>query len=169
MHIQKKSIRGFSLFEVLVALVIMAIGMLGIARMLLIAHKANSSSYIRQQSIQAAYDIIDHMRANRQATLNGNYNVSNLVTNGAPTIPSAPSTKCDIASCSASQLASYDSWHWLSTELTKLPNGCGAVSTNTAGLNTVVTVTVQWDDSASQTAIEGASLGPNKFIVQSEL
>lgn len=169
MYIGKKNLNGFSLFEVLVALVILAIGMLGIARMLMIAHKANSSSYIRQQSIQAAYDIIDHMHANRQAAINGNYNVNNLVSSGAPAIPSAPSTTCDTSACSSTQLASYDSWRWLSAELTKLPNGCGAVSTNTVGLNTVITVIIQWDDNASQTAIEGTTLGPNRFLVQSEL
>jgi type IV pilus assembly protein PilV len=88
---------GFSLFEVLIALIILAIGMLGIADLLMIAHKSNSSNYIRQQAIQSAYDIIDHIRANRQAAIDGNYTISNLTTSGAPSAPSAPSTMC--ASC----------------------------------------------------------------------
>jgi type IV pilus assembly protein PilV len=166
---RRNNLTGFSLFEVLVALVIMAIGMLGIARMLIIAHKANCSSYARQHAIQSAYDIMDRMHANRQVAINGNYNVSNLVTNGAPTPPEAPSTNCDVTVCSANQLAGYDTWRWLSTEVSMLPNGCGSISTAASGINTLITVTVQWDDNASQTAIEGTNPVPSQFILQSQL
>lgn len=154
---------GFSLFEVLIALVILAIGMLGIARLLIVAHKSNSSSYLQQQAVQSAYDIIDRIRANRATALTGNYSVSNLVSSGTPSQPSTPGTNCETASCSSTQLASYDTWHWLSQDLTKLPNGCGSISTTGSGINTVVTVTVQWDDSPNLTGT------PTKYIVQSEL
>ncbi len=165
----KKHTHGFSLFEVLVALVILAIGMLGIARMLMIAHKSNSSSYLKQQSIQSAYDIVDHIRANRQAAINGNYAVNNLVTSGSPTIPSAPSTNCDSASCSSTQLANYDTWHWLATSVSQLPNGCGSISTAAAGINTLITVTIQWDDSPNQSTLGETATNPTQLIIQSEL
>jgi type IV pilus assembly protein PilV len=166
---KKKQTYGFSLFEVLVALVILAIGMLGIARMLMIAHKSNSSSYVKQQSIQSAYDIVDRVRANRQAAIDGNYAVNNLVASGAPTLPSSPSTNCDSSSCSASQLASYDTWHWLSTSVSQLPNGCGSITTAASGINTLVTVTIQWDDSPNQATIGESSSSPTQLIIQSEL
>lgn len=166
---KKKRVHGFSLFEVLVALVILAIGMLGIARMLMIAHKSNSSSYIKQQSIQSAYDIVDRIRANRQAAINGNYSVNNLVSSGTPTAPSAPSTNCDSAVCSSTQMASYDTWHWLATNVSKLPNGCGSITTAPSGIHTLVTVTIQWDDSPNQTALGVTAPSPTQLVVQSEL
>lgn len=170
MNIGKKKLAfGFSLFEVLVALVILAIGMLGIARMLMIAHKSNSSSYVKQQSIQSAYDIVDRIRANRQAAVDGNYAVNNIVANGTPTLPSAPSTNCDSSTCSTTQLASYDTWNWLSTSVAQLPNGCASISTAVAGINTLVTVTIQWDDSPNQAALGETNSSPSQLIIQSEL
>ena len=160
---------GFSLFEVLVALVILALGMLGIAHMLLITHKSNSSNYLRQQAIQSAYDIIDRIHANRTTAINGNYNVSNLVLTGTPTAPSAPSTNCGVTTCTATQLASYDTWNWLSSDVAQLPNGCGSISTAVSGLNTIVTVTVQWDDSPAQKALGTTNPSPTQLTIQSEL
>lgn len=166
---EKKYHLGFSLIEVLVALVILSLGMLGIARMLFVAHKANSSSYSRQQAVQSAYDIIDRIRANRQVAIAGGYNVNNLVTSGAPTIPSSPSANCDSSTCTANQLAAYDTWYWLARDVARLPNGCGSVTTAAAGTNTRVTVTVQWDDSPTQTALSDTNTLPMQLIVQSEL
>ena len=160
---------GFSLLEVLIALVVLAIGMLGIANMLLVAHKTNSSSYVKQQAVQSAYDIIDRIRANRQAAINGNYNVNNLVTTGSPSTPSAPSANCNTAICSSTQMAAYDSWFWLASDVTQLPNGCGAVTTAVSGVSTLVTVTVQWDDSPTQKVLGASSSTPVQLIIQSEL
>ena len=169
MNTEKKNLRGFTLLEVLIALVILAIGMLGIARMLLITHKSNSSNYIKQQAVQYAYDILDRIHANRQAAINGNYSVSNLVNSGAPTAPSAPSTNCGGSICTSPQLAAYDTCYWLATDVAQLPNGCGAISTAVSGLNTVVTVTVQWDDSPAQKMLGTTNPSPTKLIIQSQL
>ena len=161
--------QGFSLLEVLIALVILAMGMLGIARMLLITHKSNSSNYTRQQAVQSAYNILDRIRANRSGALSGNYGVSNLVSSGSPSTPAAPSTNCGSTICSAAQLATYDTWYWLTSDLTQLPNGCGSVSTALSGLNTIITVTVQWDDSPTQQMLGTTNPNLVQFILQSEL
>ena len=166
---REKYQRGFSLFEVLIALVILALGMLGIAQMLLITHKSNSSNYIRQQAVQSAYDILDRIHANRSAALAGNYTASNLVLTGAPTAPAAPSTNCGTSICTSPQLATYDIWYWLATDVAQLPNGCGAVSSVVSGLNTVVTVTVQWDDGPAQKALGTTNPSPAQFVIKSEL
>ncbi len=170
MSIEKKKYQqGFSLFEVLIALVILALGMLGIAHMLLITHKSNSSNYIKQQAVQSAYNILDRIHANRPAAISGNYSISNLVSSGAPIAPSPPSTNCNNSVCSTSQLAAYDTWYWLATEVAQLPNGCGAVSTAVSGVNTIVTVTVQWDDSPAQQALGTTNPSPAQLIIQSAL
>ena len=99
---------GFSLIEVLVALIILAIGMLGIAAMLLLSHKTNGANYLRQQAIQSAANIIDIMHANRPEVLNGSYNINNLVSSGAPSVPSAPASNCSTTACTPSQIATYN-------------------------------------------------------------
>lgn len=160
---------GFTLLEVLIGLVILAIGLLGIAQMLMLSHRASNSNYVRQQAIQAASDIIDRIRANRTPAINGNYNVNNLVSRGTPTIPSAPSVQCAASTCTAPQLATYDTWYWLGTNLTKLPNGCGSINTAPAGRSTLVTVKVQWDDSLAQQSFGNSTPNPEQLIVNTLL
>lgn len=150
---------GMTLVEVLISLVIFALGMLGIANMLMLSNKANASSYTKQQAVQCVYDIFDKMRANSQAAIDGSYNMSNINSSGTPTIPAAPSTLCTTSACTPAQLAAYDTWHWLSTEVSQLPNGSGSITTASSGAsgNTIVTVTVQWDDSPAQTTLGASS------------
>jgi type IV pilus assembly protein PilV len=141
-----------SLLEVLVSVVILALGMLGIASMLLVSNQANNSSYTKQQAIQTVYNIFDKIRSNSQAAINGNYNVNNIGTNGLPTAVSTPAALCNATACTPAQLATYDTWHWLTRDVSKLPNGCASITTAVSGVagNTVVTVTVQWDDTPAQ-------------------
>lgn len=58
--------RGFSLIEVLVAVLVMAIGMLGIAALQSTALRNNQSAFQRGQAVIHSYTIIDSMRANRR-------------------------------------------------------------------------------------------------------
>lgn len=148
-------LRGFAMIEVLVTMVIMAVGMLGIASMLLLSHKASSSSYLKQQAMQTTYNIIDRMRANRQAAIDGSYNVNNLAS-GVPTLPSTPSPDCSSAACTPTQLATYDVWYWLARDVSLLPNGSASITTSVNGGNTIVTVTLQWDDSPAQSKLGAA-------------
>ncbi|HLE93281.1 MAG TPA: type IV pilus modification protein PilV, partial [Sulfuricaulis sp.] len=56
--------RGFSLIEVLVALLVLSIGLLGLAALQTTSLQYNTGSYFRTQATFLAYDIIDRMRAN---------------------------------------------------------------------------------------------------------
>ena len=162
--------KGMTLLEVLVTLVIVAFGLLGIASMLMYSSKANNSSYTKQQAVQTAYDIFDRIRANSQVAISGNYNVSNIGSNGYPTSVSTPSAMCNSSICTPVQLAAYDTWHWLSKDVSRLPNGSGSVTTALSGIagNTIVTVTVQWDDSPAQANLGSSSTvsGTNPNFVQ---
>jgi type IV pilus assembly protein PilV len=170
--------KGMTLIEVLIAFVILAIGMLGIAGMLLLSSKVNNSSYAKQQAVQTIYDMFDKIRANYQAAINGNYNISNMNSSGSPTLPSAPGTLCNQSTCSATQLAAYDTWYWLTYDVTKLPSGSGSITSSsapgTAG-NTLITITVQWDDSMAQSTVgassAASSVNPNyvQLSIQSQL
>ena len=149
---------GFTLIELLVSVLILAFGLLGIGGMMGLTLRSNSSSYLKQLSVQSAYNIIDRMRANSQMAISGSYNVTNLVTSGAPTVPAAPSTNCATATCTPTQLAAYDTWYWLANDVAaQLPNGCASITTAASGSNTLVTVTVQWDDSPAQSQLGSAA------------
>lgn len=168
---------GMSLIEVLIAFVILAIGLLGIASMLILSSKANNSSYAKQAAVQCIYDIFEKIRANYQAAINGNYNISNINSSGTPTLPPSPGVMCNQSPCSSSQLAAYDTWYWLTHDVNKLPSGSGSITSSPApgaGGNTLITVTVQWDDSLAQNLVGASSApAPNsnyvQLIVQSQL
>jgi len=76
MRMTPKRSRGFTLVESLVALLVLSIGLLGVAAMQLMGLRANSGSYQRSQATFLAQDITDRMRANRDRALAGNYNVA---------------------------------------------------------------------------------------------
>ncbi len=57
--------QGFSLIEVMVTMLIVSIGLLGIAGIIMTSLKNSQSSYGRSQATLLANDIIDRMRANR--------------------------------------------------------------------------------------------------------
>lgn len=170
--------KGLTLIEVLVAFVILAIGMLGIAGILILSSKASNSSYAKQQAVQCIYNIFDKIRANYQAAINGHYTITNINSTGTPIPPPQPATMCHQVPCSSTQLAAYDTWYWLNYDVSKLPSGSGSITSNTAsgGLgNTIITVTVQWDDSLAKNLLGANSTtapsNPNyvQLSIQSQL
>jgi type IV pilus assembly protein PilV len=62
--------RGFSLIEVLIAVLVMALGMLGMAALQAASLRNNLSAYQRSQATIQAYTIVDSMRANRRLIAN---------------------------------------------------------------------------------------------------
>jgi type IV pilus assembly protein PilV len=149
---------GFTLVEVLVSLVILAIGLLGIAKLMLFSSHSNDSAYLRSQATSLAYEILDDMRANRQEALNG---TSYITAAAVPAV--APGTLClGINSCTtAPQVGLYDVYQWgLHLNANSgaavpgaLPNGQGSVATATVGGQTTVTIIVSWDDSVAQNTL----------------
>src|SRR5580692_3398722 len=77
--------RGFTLIEVLVSLVVLSIGLLGMAKLVLVSSHANDSAYLRSQATALAYEILDKMRANPAGAIAGNYNTAINALPAAPT------------------------------------------------------------------------------------
>ncbi len=80
--VSKTAQSGFSLLEVLVAIIVLAVGLLGYAGLQARALKNDMLSQQRSQATLLAYDMFDSMRVNRAAALDGSYN---LAFGGTPT------------------------------------------------------------------------------------
>ncbi len=145
---------GFTLLEVLIALVLFSVGILGVGALLIVLQKTSNSSYVQQEAVQYAYDIIDRMHANQATTLAGGYNIPLL---GTPP-PVAP--PCLGFTCTPAQIATYDLSEWLTQLNTNLPKGTGTIKTLGVGNYTTVTVTVSWNDSLTQKTL-GETVTPS--------
>ncbi|HET7570472.1 MAG TPA: type IV pilus modification protein PilV [Gammaproteobacteria bacterium] len=139
----RKRNTGFSLIEVLIALVILSVGLLGLAGLQTSSLHANDGAYLRTQANVLAYNLFDRMRANISEAKGKAYD--RLLTDPAPTNPPVciPTADTPIPDCTPAQLVQWDMSQWLK-QVAKLPDGKASVSTDTSGINTVVTVTLNW-------------------------
>ena len=69
-----RSARGFSMIELLVAVLVMGIGVLGITGLQMVSLQNNRGALVRAEAVQLAYDMLDRIRANPGA----NYGPLNL-------------------------------------------------------------------------------------------
>ena len=143
--------RGIALVEVLVAMVVLSLGLLGIGKLVMTALKANDSAYMRSQATVLAYAILDDMRANRQVAMTQGYDTSMSAYSGT-------SYSCVTAVCSPADLAQFDVAQWKqqlgaapAVAVGVLPGGNGSIVTATTVTNqTTATITVQWNDALAQ-------------------
>jgi type IV pilus assembly protein PilV len=168
--------RGFTLIEVLVSLVILSIGLLGIAKLMLLSSHSNDSAYLRSQATDLAYEMLDAMRSNiLQAGAQGTPAYAYNVAAGTP--PSDPGFTC-VQAAACANLAAYDVYQWkLRLNANSgvvppgaLPNGQGSVAAATdANGQTTVTIIVSWDDSVAQSTLNvGAPAAANRQSITLE-
>ena len=158
-------ISGFSLLEVLISLVITAVGLLGVAGLMSTTLKSNDSAAMRSQATAQAYNIIDRMRANMPAVNNLDYVVS--MPAGAATGALPSSCTGFGAGCNSAATATYDVAQW-EYELAKLlPQGRGSISTTLGPTASTYTVTVLWNDSRANQALGGAPAATTFSLVVS--
>lgn len=128
----RSSARGFTLLEVLIALLIFSLGLLGMAGLLVVSVRTNQSAYLRTQASFLAQSMADRMRANEPQVWAQAYDTD---------YPSGDTDPCASGvSCTRVNIATRDKALW-STQLTDLlPNSSATIAcTPTAG----VTVTTQ--------------------------
>jgi len=105
--------KGAGMLEVLVALLVLSIGILGLATLQSIGLKYNTQSYQRTQAIMHIYDLADRIRSNvpGKATAYNNFAVSN-------SIPAF--TDCTAVACDSAQRATFDIAQWRQSLLDQL-------------------------------------------------
>ena len=124
---------GFSLLEVLIAIVITSIGLLGLAAMQATGLRNNHSAYHRSQATVLAYDIADRMRSN----------ASSMISYTLPAEVETPVAGCTTTGgCTAAQLAQNDLVEWNADLAVAVPGGTGSI----ALAGDIFTISVNWDD-----------------------
>ncbi len=108
---------GYSLIEVLVALLVLSLGLLGLATLQATGLRWNHQSYERTQAALLTYDIIDRMRANRTSTVYNDVDLTNAYTT---------SVDCS-ATLTPDQMAQCDIQQWIATINALLADGRGAI------------------------------------------
>jgi len=140
-HIQQASIghrqlAGFTLIETMVALVVLSVGMIGVAALHGQSLSSSGTAIRRSTAINLAGDIADRIRVNRGAE---------AAYQGA-----AADNNCDDPTggggvdCSPAEMAAHDLFIWEAQVTASLPAGAGAVAVNTGTNPTTYTVTLNW-------------------------
>src|SRR5690606_4185857 len=110
--------RGFSLLEAMIALVVLSVGMIGIAALHGHSLSAARSAHLRTQAVNLVSDMADRIRVN---PLGG-------AAYGGP----AANQQCDPESggayCTPEQMAAHDLFVWQKLVSERLPNGVGTVT-----------------------------------------
>ena len=141
-----RRIRGFTMVEALVALVVLAVGMLGIAGLYVTTLRSGSSAIFRMQAVNLATDMADRIRANRNA---------GLFYNDAPAGNNCFGTGA--TDCTPEQMAQNDLLLW-NTQLAQiLPSGTGTVVVAGASAPFSYTITVTWFEQGSDANTAGTA------------
>jgi type IV pilus assembly protein PilV len=141
--------RGFTLLEILVAIVVLSIGLLGLAGLQAISLNNNQIAYYRSLASQQANDMAERMRANLAGVTAGSYD------NLSATLPTNPS--CISSGCTTlANVAVTDHFQWLTNTAAILPGGAGTVRcasgptancvTNLANSSRVFDITLTWTE-----------------------
>jgi len=126
--------RGFSLVEVLIALIIMSVGMLGIAGLYVQSMQAGRTSLFRHHAVTLAGDVADRIRANPTA--------------GVAYTGVGVDFSCVAAgiNCNPVEMASTDILLWSQQANESLPNGTVVVAFDNATVPPNYTIAVGWDE-----------------------
>ena len=143
--------KGVTLIESLVAVVVISIGMLGIAALQLTATSQNTSALHHSQAVWLAFDMSDRIRANMPAFEDyADINTSNDYTQN-----------CQTTSCTPAQLVIADAADWKRL-IERLPGGRGIISDNldVGAPSNALTIAVMWDDEGTGKQDTGCGQNP---------
>lgn len=131
--LERSAERGVTLIEVLVTLVLVAIGLSGMMAMQARGIQQNQSAYLRTQAVAMASDMADRIRLNRQAALADAYSLQLSQTEDA--------FNSTAGLTGGPKLAKNDIYDWLGQVSAYLPSGDAVISRK----DQIITITVNWD------------------------
>lgn len=142
--------RGATLIEVLVSILLLALGVLAMAAMQANAVQYGKVSEFRSVASLLANDLADRMRANHPDGQNMSaYNLTNPYSK--PTAPPAVPNACDVTNpCAFASMAAYDLAQWQQNVYQQLPEGTAYVSVApNSSQQDAADIWVAWTDPAS--------------------
>jgi type IV pilus assembly protein PilV len=145
--------RGLSLFEILITVVVVSIGLLGLAGLQFAGLRASNNAQDHTTATLLAQDIEARIRANPVAAQPPNlaYNSISLDSSSSPGI-----VDCLAASCTPSVMANFDIYQWYrfivpaGADKPLLPNASVDINSND-GIN--FQITIQWGDPSGPQAL----------------
>ncbi len=160
--------RGFSLIEVMVALVIIAVGMLGIAKMQALALSTTGSSGVRSLVAIEAASLAASMHTNRDYWVGGppptltNVTVAatGVGTSSVPIdVPALAGTQncATTSTCTAAHVAAYDMQQWGAALAQVVPAANAAISCNITASPLSCTIQITWQENVTSTNNAAAS------------
>ena len=123
----------------MVTLLVLSIGLLGLAGMQISALKNSHDASLRNQASALSHEIAERMRSNRSAAQDGNYDI------GVAELP-GNDPDCEAAPCNSGEMAAYDLNQWKAALANQLPAGDGGISRN----GDLLSVQVFWDERRNQ-------------------
>lgn len=164
---------GFSLIEILISLVIMSVGMMGLAGLKMVSIKGTNSAHFRHESSLLMADLADRMRSNIDAVNNGTYEAETAVN-----ISAAPSPDCSETICSADELSEYDKYQIALKMSLAIPNSSLFITCPDSDCSTTVndvkknhTIIINWkekkDKSEDMGEVDEEGTAANEFNDQS--
>jgi len=153
---------GMTLIEILVSLLILSIGLLGMAGLQTVSLRNTQSAYQRTQAAILSTDIVERVRANLQGVEAGSYD------NAAGELTAACNSA---AGCSAAQMAANDVAEWKQALAATLPEGEGTLCADATpddgtpaapacdGVGDLFAVKIWWDSDRDGTAENLFTLG----------
>lgn len=131
--------RGATLVEVLVALLILSVGLLGVAALYVDNLRNGRTGVLRTQAAALAADMAERVRTNRS----GGASFARVTGQRCQELPST---------ASADDVAANEVACWQEEVAKSLPNGTGIVARDTTTLPATYTVTVSWSETGAGTA-----------------
>lgn len=126
---------GASLIEILIAVLVLAVGLVGLAALQASALQANHGSHLRSVATNLAYDIGDRMRANRDSARGGDYDGQHAGLECPTDASGIPAPSGD--------MAAQDLSEWRLMLGCGLPGGRGEIVRN----GDEFFITIRWDNS----------------------
>lgn len=138
--------RGVGLIELLIALVIISIGLLGLASLQVNSLQKTQQTRGYEHASAALQDLVERIGANPAAAINGDFDFSNL-SSADNTLPSA--ADCSAVNCTQSQIARYTLRNWAAPLSAALPSPRFSVEKSSLASGAMMTLTLTWDASLS--------------------
>ena len=155
---------GFTMIEVLVTLVIIALTLFGTAGLQSFAMKMNQGGQLRTQAVILALDLLERMEANNPAAVGGNAYGSG--TYAVSSLPTAYTTDCYSSPCSTSALATYDLYQFRQKLLAQLPNASATITISGTGPFTY-TLQISWEERIAKVASTATTTGGTTTVTNS--